>query len=146
MDKTVLTSSFKETQALGEKIAQEMKDGGIVCLYGDLGSGKTTFTQGFAKALGIKQQVNSPSFLIVRTYELSGRDFYHVDLYRLESIHEMETIGLSELFLDPKNIVIIEWAEKLGSLLPRERIDVHFTYLTEEKRQIQITDTKESRI
>ena len=155
MQDTIVTNNSQETLALGEKIAREVKDGGIVCLYGELGSGKTTFTQGIAKALGIGQYVNSPSFLIMRTYELPAKNeerqpnadrpldekltgFYHVDLYRLESEREIEDIGLPEILEDSRSIVVIEWAEKLGNLLPQKRIDLHFQYIDEEKRKITL--------
>jgi len=144
MEQTVITTKSEDTQALGEKIAQEVKNGGIVCLYGDLGSGKTTFTQGLAKALGSTANVNSPTFVIVRTYKLAqsqeqtAKSFYHVDLYRLESDKEMEDVGLREILEDPENIVVIEWAEKLGSLLPKKRTDIKFEYLGENQREINI--------
>lgn len=144
MKQTSVTNSPEQTQQIAKQIANRVKNGGIVCLYGDLGSGKTTFTQGFAKALGITQSVNSPTFLVVRTYTvdsnvLVNQKFYHIDLYRLETENELRDIGLSEIIADNNNIVVIEWSEKLGSFLPKQRIDVHLTYQNETDRSIAIT-------
>lgn len=146
MQNVIVTKSSEETADLGKQVAEKVRDGGVVCLYGDLGSGKTTFTQGLARALGVTKQVNSPTFLIMKSYEVpikheeARRDVYHIDLYRLGSEKEMEDIGLSEILSDPKNIVIIEWSEKLGSLQPKRRIDIHFAYVDEEVRRLNIHD------
>ncbi len=138
-----ITTNGDETRQLGEQSAEYVRTGGVLCLYGDLGGGKTTFTQGVAKALGIKKLVPSPTFLIVRTYDLQDNKFYHVDLYRLQSEQEIEDIGLPEILSDPTNIVVIEWSEKLGNLLPNDRIDVHFEYVGEDKRKITIKNISE---
>jgi tRNA threonylcarbamoyladenosine biosynthesis protein TsaE len=137
--------SRDETLGLAEEIAGEVKNGGVICLYGDLGSGKTTFTQGLAKALGIEKHVTSPTFLIMRTYKLQAKSseqraksLFHIDLYRLSSEAEMADIGLSEILGDPENIVVIEWSEKLGKLLPQKRIDIHFEYLDEDRRKVTV--------
>jgi tRNA threonylcarbamoyladenosine biosynthesis protein TsaE len=147
METDIVTTNAQQTAVMGEKIAEEVKNGGVICLYGDLGSGKTTFTQGLGKALGIEKHVNSPTFLIVRTYELSAKgkeqrakSFFHIDLYRLGSEKEMEDIGIKEILEDSENIVVVEWAEKLGSLLPDKRVDIRFSYVDEGKRRITIKD------
>jgi tRNA threonylcarbamoyladenosine biosynthesis protein TsaE len=144
----IVTSSVEETSALAAEIAAEVRDGGVLCLYGDLGSGKTTFTQGLAKALDISKHVTSPTFLIMRTYELAlskehrAKGLFHIDLYRLNSEAEMEDIGLSEILSDPENIVVIEWSEKLGKKMPEKRIDIRFEYVDDERRKIEIQNNK----
>jgi len=110
----------------------------IFCLYGQLGVGKTVFAKGFAAGLGFSGRLLSPTFIIVRRYELSSFYFYHIDLYR---IHEgdkqsTETLGLREIFEDPNSIVFIEWAECLGGLLPQKRMDIHVNLEEDGTRRI----------
>lgn len=127
-----ITNETKETITLGEKIGKNLKKGAIICLYGQLGSGKTTFVQGIAKGLGIQKRLISPTFIILRTYDInptSGSriiNFYHVDLYRTEGEDDVRGIGLDEILKNKEDIVAIEWAEKLGDLLPKKRIDIYF--------------------
>lgn len=117
----VITKSPEETKKLGEKLAQKLKGGGVVCFWGDLGSGKTTLIQGIARSLGFKR-ITSPTFIICRHY---GKFFWHIDLYRLTSLLEAKAIGLEEILADPKNIVLIEWPELIKEILPVERLDVY---------------------
>lgn len=141
MDKTVTTNSFEETQKVGEEFSVLLKGGDILCLKGDLGAGKTTFMQGLAKGLGVKQRIISPTFIIVRTYNISRKDsshLYHIDLYRTESVADMESVGLQEILEQKDAIVAIEWAEKLGPLQPKKRWELRFTPLTGEQRKIEI--------
>lgn len=133
-----ITKSFQETQALGEKFAKDLKGGDMLALYGDLGSGKTTFAQGLAEGLGIEKRIISPTFIIVRSYKLRAGSFYHIDLYRIEREKDIEGLGIEEIMNDPKSIVTIEWAEKLGNGLPKKRIDIKFEYVDEDKRRITI--------
>lgn len=140
--RTIITTSFEETQQLGKDFAANLKGGEVLALHGDLGSGKTTFVQGLAQELGIAQRIISPTFIIMRSYgirnqELGIRNFYHIDLYRIESERDVEGLGLVELMGDPENMVVIEWPEKIENLLPDNRIDVFFEYLGEDKRQIK---------
>ena len=146
--KVFVTNSFRETQELGKDFARFLAGGDIVCLHGDLGSGKTTFVQGLAKGLGIKQRIISPTFLIIRKYKirindegLMINDFYHIDLYRVESEKDLESLGIEEIINNKNNIVVIEWAEKLKSYLPRQRIDVGFSYVSDEVRKITFSLT-----
>lgn len=114
----------------------------VIALYGDLGSGKTTFVQGIARGLGITHRIISPTFIIVRTYEIRGKgkaervkSFYHFDLYRLESERDIEGLGLQEILNDPDAIVAIEWAERLP-FLPDNRTDIRFVDLSDTERKI----------
>ncbi len=140
----VVTKSAQETQALGEKIGNNLKGGEILALYGELGSGKTTFLQGLAKGLGIKERILSPTFIMMRQYPLainhqpSIMNFYHIDLYRIENEKDIEGLGLEEIWSDPKNIIAIEWAEKIKKVLPKKRIDIFFEYVEGEERRIMI--------
>lgn len=150
----LITNSFTETQQLGEDFAKQLRGGEVLCLYGDLGSGKTTFVQGLAKGLGVTGKIISPTFIIMRQYvipdliqnpeldaRLHGHDnglFYHIDLYRIGSEREIEELGLLELLNDPETIVVIEWPEKMENLLPKKRIDIFFEYVKDDKREIKI--------
>jgi len=147
--KTIITNNAKETQKLGEELAAHItrarKEGTVVpqilCLYGELGAGKTVFTQGFAKGLGLPSRLVSPTFIIVRRYDIKlyVRYLYHVDLYRLQKIEDIEGLGLVELFNDQQAIVVVEWAEWLGRLLPRQRIDVRWEKVVDDTRTITIS-------
>ncbi len=126
-----VTKSAKETQALGEQFgAYFLKSGDdpqhTVCFWGDLGSGKTTFIQGVARGLGISKRLLSPTFIIVRHYDIpsTSRRLHHFDLYRFTDQKEVVAVGLSEIFKQPQAIVCIEWPERLGTLLPKDRIDI----------------------
>lgn len=137
------TFSPEETKEIAKKLAQNYKNGGIFALIGPLGAGKTIFTQGFAQGLGIPQKIISPTFIIMRQYDIPGNEegkFYHLDLYRLENIEQIESLGVAEIFQNPKNIIFIEWAEKLGKLLPDKTIKIKFKLLSENSRQIEIKD------
>lgn len=134
--KIFTTNSFRETQEVGKDIGVKLKRGEILALYGDLGSGKTTFVQGLAYGLGIKRRIISPTFVIVRSYELGVMSFYHIDLYRIERAVQVEGLGLKEILNNKNNIVAIEWAKRLGDLLPKKRMDINFEYLAEDKRRI----------
>lgn len=133
----IITQSPRETQKLGQKIGSDLKSGRlkkrILCLFGDLGSGKTTFIQGLAKGLGIEKRITSPTFVFVKKYGLA---FYHVDLYRIEKLEEAKGLGLEEIFSDPQAIVAVEWAEKIKEILPKKRINLWFNYLNQNERKI----------
>lgn len=113
----------------------------VVCLYGELGSGKTTFTQGFAKELGIATRLLSPTFIIVRRYQLPTpfSYFYHIDLYRMQGNVDVEGLGIADILLDTStSFVAIEWAEKLGDKLPENRVDIWFKALNDGRHEITI--------
>jgi tRNA threonylcarbamoyladenosine biosynthesis protein TsaE len=121
------TYSAEETFALGEKIGTEAKPGQIYTLLGDLGVGKTVFTQGVAKGLGITEPVSSPTFTIVQIYDEGRMPFYHFDVYRIADVEEMEEIGYEDCFYG-EGLCLIEWADLIEEILPE-----HYGRITIEK-------------
>ena len=113
----------KETYDLGVKMGEQARAGQVICLNGDLGVGKTVFTQGFAAGLGITEPVNSPTFTIIQEYEDGRLPFYHFDVYRIGDLEEMEEIGYDDYFFG-QGICLIEWAELIEEILPEKRIAV----------------------
>jgi tRNA threonylcarbamoyladenosine biosynthesis protein TsaE len=138
-----IAKNFKETQKMGYDFAKTLDKGDTICLYGDLGSGKTIFVQGLAEGLGIKGRIISPTFIIVRSHQLKVGMFYHIDLYRIENKEGIESLGLQEIINDPQNIVAIEWAEKLKSDLPQKRIDIEFLYEKDNVRKIMFRSSNQ---
>ena len=117
------TRSPEETFELGKKIGEAAKPGQVYTLNGDLGVGKTVFTQGVAAGLGITEPVSSPTFTIVQVYEEGRLPFYHFDVYRIGDIEEMEEIGYNDYFFG-EGICLIEWAELIRDILPEKRIEI----------------------
>lgn len=131
------TQSPNQTMGLGQALAGLVKPGDIICLFGDLGSGKTTMVKGMAKGLRIlDKKVNSPTFVLLNIYR--GRlPLYHFDFYRLENTAEILQIGIDE-FLYDDGVSVIEWAERLQTLLPEEYLEVRLAHAGEKQRQIQL--------
>ncbi|HIX76093.1 MAG TPA: tRNA (adenosine(37)-N6)-threonylcarbamoyltransferase complex ATPase subunit type 1 TsaE [Candidatus Fusicatenibacter merdavium] len=117
------TKSARDTGALGEFLGRQARPGQIYTLVGDLGVGKTVFTQGFARGLGITEAVNSPTFTIVQVYEEGRLPFYHFDVYRIGDIEEMEEIGYDDYFFGD-GVCLIEWADLIRELLPEQIVEV----------------------
>ena len=135
---TYTTHSDEETVELGRKLARELIPPQLVLLMGDLGSGKTTLSKGLISGLGATRadDVLSPTFSLIHEYP--GRPkVYHIDLYRLDRVPELETLGLDDLF-DGDAIVLIEWGEKFAGELPGERLEVRIDYLDDTRREIQV--------
>ena len=110
--------SEKETAQIARNLAEQAKAGDVYCLSGDLGVGKTVFTKGFAKGLGILEPVNSPTFTIMQIYEEGNLPLYHFDVYRIEDVEEMEEIGYEDYFYG-EGVCFIEWAELIKEILPK---------------------------
>ena len=117
------TNSEKETFELGKNLGEQAKAGQIFCLNGDLGVGKTVFTQGFAKGLGIEENVNSPTFTIIQVYEEGRIPLYHFDVYRIGDPEEMYEIGYEEYFFG-EGVCLIEWLKLIEELIPEEAINI----------------------
>jgi tRNA threonylcarbamoyladenosine biosynthesis protein TsaE len=140
MEKRV-TKSSTETKLLGEKFGESLQGGESVALYGDLGSGKTTFVQGIAQGLGITRRIVSPTFIILKTYPLAKKKnnidtFYHADLYRIQGEKDAQSIGLGEILKQNDVVTVIEWPEKIEELLPQKVRKIRFAYLSENERSI----------
>ena len=114
---TIETNSSEETFALGQKLGEQAKAGQIYTLNGDLGVGKTVFTQGIARGLGITEAVSSPTFTIVQVYEEGRLPFYHFDVYRIGDVEEMYDIGIDE-YLFGDGVCLIEWPSRIEEVLP----------------------------
>lgn len=136
MEYKITSKSERETVELAENIESEKFSGMVICLNGDLGSGKTLFTKGFASALEIDETITSPSYTIIKEYYSGEMPLYHMDVYRLEK--DITSTGLTEYF-GRDGIVIIEWADMIKDYLPEERLEIKFTAASETKRIIKIT-------
>lgn len=142
------TTNAEETFQIGVKIGKQARPGEIYTLNGDLGVGKTVFTQGVARGLGIEEPVNSPTFTIVQVYEEGRMPFYHFDVYRIGDIEEMEEIGYDDYFFG-NGICLIEWAELIQELLPEQIISVTIEKNPEkgfDYRKITIDGLEEERM
>ena len=146
MDFKVTTRDESETIHVAQNLESEKFENMIICLEGDLGSGKTIFTKGFAQALGIEENITSPTFNIIKEYQTGELPLYHMDVYRLDG--KVDEIGLEDYF-KKGGIVIIEWADLIKDYLPEERLDIKFRILDEESRSLtfvphgrQYKDTK----
>lgn len=117
------TRSPEETFQIGFELGQKAEPGQVYTLTGDLGVGKTVFTQGFAKGLGIEEPVNSPTFTIVQVYEEGRLPFYHFDVYRIGDIEEMDEIGYEDYVMG-EGVSLIEWANLIEEILPEQRTEI----------------------
>ena len=117
------TNSPQETKELGKKLAERAKPGDVFTLVGDLGVGKTVFTQGIAEGLGIDEPVNSPTFTIVQEYESGRIPFYHFDVYRIGDPEEMDEIGFDD-YIYGDGLCLIEWADLIEEILPKKRVAI----------------------
>ncbi len=128
--------SLQECQKLAVSFAKTLAEGDVVVLSGDLGAGKTTFTQFVLRSLGVKEVVNSPTFSILKSYNGKFR-FEHIDAYRINT-DEALNIGLDELLSKKDRVFFIEWAENIAPLIPKKRISVRITHLGETEREFEI--------
>lgn len=140
MKKQTVTNSPQETIEFAKSFARGLKPGTVLCLEGQLGSGKTTFIKGLAEGLGLKhpEQVKSPTFVLMHIYKAKV-PLYHFDCYRLDSLEELENIGFVDFVNDPHAISCVEWAEKAGGLIPKDARHIHFEILGTAQRRISIS-------
>ncbi len=134
----IITKTEKDTRDLAIKLAKETKPNTVIALVGDLGVGKTVFAKGFAKGLGVIEEVNSPTFNIIKIYAIGDIQLCHIDAYRLNSEQELLALGIHDYFTDPNTIVLIEWAEKVKNILPVHTRVIKIKSLTENQREIII--------
>lgn len=128
-------NSLEETKALAKKMGEHIHKKTIILLTGDLGAGKTTFTQNLAIGLGVKEIVNSPTFTILKQYESGRLPLYHIDAYRLEGSEE--DLGFSE-YMEEEAVVVIEWPQFIEEDIPDTYIRIHITYEEETKRLLKV--------
>lgn len=153
--KIFVTKNRKETQDLGKALSREIKTGDIICLSGDLGTGKTTFTQGLLKGLKINGPYTSPTFVILKNYKGKFKvltasagsrpggksskfkviDIYHIDAYRVKA-KDILNLGWKEMLAEKENIIIIEWADRIRKIIPRGAAWIKFEWLDKDKRKI----------
>ena len=141
----MISNSAEETIKIGSRLAKRLKAGDVVALVGELGSGKTVFTKGIAKGLGVKnaRYVNSPTFVIIKEYKAKV-PLYHFDLYRLDSPSGLDSLGWDEYFYG-KGVTVIEWADKAKKLLPKKHVEVRLTVTGENVRRIVIARARSAR-
>ena len=159
--KQIITKSSEGTKKFARELIRELlklgkkkRSGCVICLEGNLGGGKTTFVQGLAEGLGIKETVNSPTFLIMKKYTSLNRkrtsicspsletkkyNLYHFDCYRISSYQEILDLGFEEIISDKNNIIAIEWSGKIKEILPAERVDIKFEFVDEKTRKINLS-------
>ncbi len=160
MQMDFLTRDASQTKTVAKILAKEVlktelgNTAIIIGLVGDLGGGKTTFVQGFAQGLGIKGKILSPTFVILRRMKiqnprLAGRqarskfqNFYHIDCYRIEKPKELLGLGFKEIIADPRNVVAVEWADKIKGLLPKNHLSVKFDFVDKNTRKITLWTKK----
>lgn len=134
----MISRSVFATKKLAQKLAGALP-ARVFALVGELGSGKTTFVQAFLRALGIKQRITSPTFLIIRNYKLKTKNHklvYHIDCYRLKNPKELLQLGLNEILSEKGMIVLIEWADKIKTLLPPETKWIYFEHGSKDNERI----------
>ena len=147
IQKNTVVSSVSQMQIVAHSMATELlqkqpqKWATVFGLRGDLGSGKTTFIQGFAKGLGIKEKITSPTFVIMKMFHVPCsmfHAFYHLDCYRIESADEILALGWEKIVANPENIVAVEWANKIKKIIPQKSTHLKFKFLDLNKREIII--------
>ena len=152
-----ITKSSQQTKKMGERIAKEVLQASDTCksavvlgLQGELGAGKTTFLQGFARGLGIKEKVLSPTFILMKKFQIPiyaipenrrssilwYRYFYHIDCYRIKNVKEILDLGFNEIIYNSENIVAIEWPEKIKKILPKDTVLIQFKHNKENSRTL----------
>lgn len=137
--KKYITSSAKQTENLAQKIASRFSNGEVAGLVGELGAGKTQFVKGLAKYFKIKNPITSPTFVLLKPYAVKSKNIkqlVHIDCYRLDRLEELQTIGLEEFLSNPQNLVVIEWADKIKSILPKDTIWIKFKLGSKNNQRI----------
>jgi len=141
--KNIKTNSRRETQLAGAEFgvfqaaySSSARHAQVVALKGELGSGKTTFVQGVAKGLGVRERVLSPTFVILKFYKLQTKNYkllYHIDCYRIKNKRDLLALGWDKIVSDPKNLVLIEWPERIQKILPKDTISISFKTIKASK-------------
>ncbi len=152
MNKNYTTTNFTETIKLGESLAKQiliyskktnLTRAVVLALEGDLGGGKTTFLQGFAKGMGIKEKITSPTFVIMKKFKTADEGFYnfcHIDCYRIQKPKEILSLGFKKMASNPQNIIAIEWSERIKKILPPKAVKIKFQFKGKNIRKISISN------
>ena len=144
MKKKYLSNSFNQTRKIGRQLAEEAlkaKKAFVVGLTGELGGGKTTFLQGFARGLGVKEKILSPTFVIIKRFRLDTKQFgnlYHIDCYRIQKPEELLDLGFKKIISNPQNIVVVEWANRIRKIMPKKAIWINFKFVDGKTRKITL--------
>lgn len=138
-NKNFVSVSESETEAIGAEIARMCPRGSVILLDGDLGAGKTVFTRGFARELGIDEPVSSPTYTIVQEYDLPDRGrLYHLDLYRISGVQAALAFGVDEFLNDPSSYALVEWPERITGIIPGNAIKIRLKHTGESQREISV--------
>ncbi|MDD4895062.1 MAG: tRNA (adenosine(37)-N6)-threonylcarbamoyltransferase complex ATPase subunit type 1 TsaE [Candidatus Omnitrophica bacterium] len=133
----IISKSVSETSNIGKKIAGNLTAGDIICLFGELGSGKTVLAKGIASGLGInKNKIVSPSFVLIRQYNQAKLPLYHFDLYRLKALKDIAFLGYEE-YLYGEGVAVIEWADRLGKIMPKEYLGIELLVRGKSRRLVR---------
>jgi tRNA threonylcarbamoyladenosine biosynthesis protein TsaE len=154
LDKTTVSKSLEDTKNIATSFLQNLKPANkgatVVCLSGDLGAGKTAFIKELGALLGIrKEEITSPTFVIEKIYGIAHKDFHHlihIDAYRIEESHELVTLGWNEIVEDKKNLICIEWPDKIKDILPKETCNIEFEFIDESTRNISFPKALSSQL
>lgn len=155
----IISKSAEQTERIGAELAGRIlksSKGTVVALEGELGAGKTTFIKGFARALGIKEKIKSPTFVIMKNYKITDyrlrirnkirnskseiKQLYHLDCYRINDSKDLKISEFGDIMSNLENIVLIEWAERVREILPKHHIQVHIDHIDDKTRRIEITN------
>ena len=138
-NKSFVSVSERETEAIGAEITRMCPRGSVILLDGDLGAGKTVFTRGFARELGIDEPVSSPTYTIVQEYDLPERGrLYHLDLYRISGVQAALAFGVDEFLNDPSSYALVEWPERITGIIPGNAIKIRLKHTGESQREISV--------
>ena len=134
-----------ETIELAQKLAKKLVGGKVLALHGDLGGGKTTFTKGLAEALKVEEIITSPTFVMLKNYPAKLSDgkkieLVHIDAYRAETIDDIKSVGIEDFLNRDDVVMVVEWAEKISEILPKNMININFKFIDENTRAIEIED------
>lgn len=146
------THNPAETMAIAEKLVSKLHGGEVLALTGELGGGKTTFTKGLAEALGVEEPITSPTFVLLKEYNilrpkvhlqgvLKQVKMVHIDAYRCDSIEDIKSVGIEDYLNRDDVVMVIEWAEKIQEILPKNTININFEFMDENTRKITIDDS-----
>ena len=137
MSKIFISKSEKDTEDFAISLAKKLPKGSIIALHGNLGAGKTVFTRGFARGLGITEPVSSPTFTIVQEYLLENSNYlFHLDLYRIDDYRAALAFGIEEFIEDPDAYTLIEWPERINEIMPENVLKITISHINENERKI----------